>query len=47
LIYDALGGRFETLNVAWDPENPLNGLSPTIKDLSVHAQAKTGPACAA
>ena len=25
LIYDALGGRFETMTYAWDPENPLNG----------------------
>ncbi len=47
LIYDGLGSRFETLNVAWDPENPLTGRSPTIKDLSLHVQAKSGPACAA
>jgi adenylyltransferase/sulfurtransferase len=47
LIYDALASRFETLNVAWDPENPLTGKSPTIKDLSMHARAKPGPACAA
>jgi len=47
LIYDALESRFETLNVSWDPENPLNGRNPTIKDLSSHAQTKSGPACAA
>ena len=47
LIYDALASRFETLNVSWDPENPLNGRNPTIKDLSSHAQTKSGPACAA
>jgi len=47
LIYDALESRFETLNVAWDPENPLNGRNPTIKDLSSHARGKSGPACAA
>jgi adenylyltransferase/sulfurtransferase len=27
--------RFETLNYAWDPGNPLSGEKPTIKDLSV------------
>ncbi len=48
LIYDALGSRFETLTLAWDPDNPLTGRNPTITDLSVHAGAgKTGPACAA
>ncbi len=47
LIYDALESRFETLTLAWDPENPLTGRNPTIKDLSMHAQAKSGPACAA
>lgn len=36
VIYDALAGRFDTLNVSWDPDNPLNGRSPTIKDLSTH-----------
>ena len=36
LIYDALGGRFETMSYAWDPENPLNGREPTIKDLNIH-----------
>lgn len=38
LMYDALGARFETLNIAWDPENPLNGRAPTIKDLAIHKQ---------
>jgi adenylyltransferase/sulfurtransferase len=47
LIYDALAARFESLNVAWDPENPLTGRSPTITDLSVHANTSAGPACAA
>jgi molybdopterin/thiamine biosynthesis adenylyltransferase len=47
LMYDALGARFETLNVAWDPENPLTGRNPTIKDLSIHSGAGSGPACAA
>ncbi len=47
LIYDALATRFETLNVAWDPENPLNGRYPTIKDLSMHVRAKPGSVCVA
>ena len=47
LIYDALAARFEVLTVAWDPENPLTGRHPTIRDLSIHAGAGAGPACAA
>jgi molybdopterin-synthase adenylyltransferase len=37
LMIDARAMRFETLRYAWDPENPLSGEHPTIKDLSVHA----------
>lgn len=47
LIYDAKGGRFESVNVAWDPDNALSGLAPTIHDLSLHRATGTGPACAA
>jgi adenylyltransferase/sulfurtransferase len=47
LIYDGLAARFESLNVAWDPENPLTGRSQTITDLSIHANKSAGPACAA
>lgn len=36
LIYDGLGARFETVNIAWDPDNPLTGTNPTIHDLSGH-----------
>ena len=36
LIYDGLGGRFESVNIGWDPDNPLTGTSPTIHDLSIH-----------
>jgi adenylyltransferase/sulfurtransferase len=36
LIYDALQSRFERITIAWDPENPLNGRNPQIKDLSIH-----------
>ena len=37
LMIDARDLRFETLNYAWDPGNPLSGMTPTIRDLSVHA----------
>ena len=37
LMVDARAMRFETLNYAWDEDNPLSGEKPTIKDLSVHA----------
>ncbi|MDX2259630.1 MAG: molybdopterin-synthase adenylyltransferase MoeB [Hyphomicrobiaceae bacterium] len=46
LLYDALAARFETINVAWDPDNPLSGRAPTITDLSHHAAAVVAPACA-
>jgi adenylyltransferase/sulfurtransferase len=39
IIYDAKAARFETVNVAWDPDNPLSGRAPTILSLSVHAPA--------
>ena len=37
LMVDARAMRFETLNYAWDPGNPLSGEKPTIRDLSGHA----------
>jgi adenylyltransferase/sulfurtransferase len=37
IIYDAKAARLETVSIAWDPENPLSGRSPTIRDLSIHA----------
>jgi adenylyltransferase/sulfurtransferase len=36
LMIDARGMRFETLSYAWDPDNPLSGKKPTIRDLSAH-----------
>ncbi|HMA55930.1 MAG TPA: molybdopterin-synthase adenylyltransferase MoeB [Pseudolabrys sp.] len=36
LMIDARSMRFETLSYAWDPNNPLNGNTPTIKHLSQH-----------
>jgi len=46
LIYDARGARFQTVNIAWDPNNPLNGENPTILDLSAHEEGGDG-VCAA
>jgi molybdopterin-synthase adenylyltransferase len=46
MIYDALAARFETLSIAWDEENPLNGRHPTITDLSAHS-GKLNSTCAA
>ena len=37
LMIDARGMRFETLGYVWDPDNPLSGVNPTIRDLSAHA----------
>jgi adenylyltransferase/sulfurtransferase len=37
LMVDTRALRFETLNYAWDPGNPLSGETATIKDLSGHA----------
>ncbi len=43
LIYDALGTRFQSININWDPNNPLSGNTATITDLSIHA-AENPPA---
>jgi adenylyltransferase/sulfurtransferase len=37
LMIDTHTMRFETVEYAWDPGNPLSGEAPTIRDLSVHA----------
>ncbi len=37
IMVDARAMRFETLRYSWDPENPLSGKFPTIRDLSGHA----------
>jgi molybdopterin-synthase adenylyltransferase len=37
LMVDARSMRFETLDYAWDPGNPLSGERPAIRDLSAHA----------
>ena len=44
LTYDALGMRFREVRLRRDPNCPLCGTSPTIKDLSIH-RAGGGAAC--
>ena len=34
--YDAREARFHEVGYGWDPENPLSGRNPTIRDLTVH-----------
>lgn len=46
LIYDAKGGRFESVRIAWDPENALSGRNPMIGDLSIHEGTAPAAACA-
>lgn len=41
LIYDARSPSFQEVQIPWDPDNPLSGKAPTIKDLSIHANAST------
>jgi sulfur-carrier protein adenylyltransferase/sulfurtransferase len=44
LTYDALGMRFREVRLRRDPNCPLCGGHPTIKDLSIHREG--GAACA-
>jgi adenylyltransferase/sulfurtransferase len=47
LIYDALGTTFRKVRVRPDPECPLCGTSPSIRDLSMHRRgASSAEACA-
>ncbi|HXF55916.1 MAG TPA: molybdopterin-synthase adenylyltransferase MoeB [Hyphomicrobiaceae bacterium] len=39
LVYNALAGRFDEIRYEWDPRNPLSGVEPSIRDLSIHAEA--------
>jgi bacteriocin biosynthesis cyclodehydratase domain-containing protein len=45
LTYDALGMRFREVRLRRDPNCPLCGASPTIKDLSIHLSGNA--ACSA
>jgi molybdopterin-synthase adenylyltransferase len=47
VLYDARACRFNEIRIAWDPDNPLSGKNPTIRDLSIHAGADRGAVCAA
>ena len=47
MIYDALSTRFDSFKFGWDPDNPLSGKNPTIRDMSIHATGVAEPACAA
>jgi adenylyltransferase/sulfurtransferase len=47
LMYEALSARFQTIVLKWDPDNPLNGNSPNIHDLSIHKLPPLEPVCAA
>jgi adenylyltransferase/sulfurtransferase len=47
LIYDGLATRFDTVSFAWDPDNPLSGRNPTIRDLGIHLAGQPAPVCAA
>lgn len=38
LMFDAREMRFETLRYEWNPDNPLSGKNPTIRNLAVHAR---------
>src|SRR5438046_3965615 len=42
LMVDSRAMRFETLNYAWDPANPLSGETPTITSLSSRPAARPG-----
>jgi adenylyltransferase/sulfurtransferase len=44
LTYDALGMRFREVRLRRDPNCPLCGSNPTIKDLSIHHEGSA--ACA-
>ena len=46
LTYDALGMRFREVRLRRDPNCPLCGTSPTIKDLSIHREGASA-ACEA
>lgn len=45
IIYDARACRFQSVNVAWDPNNPLTGENPTITDLSIHTGQPIAESC--
>jgi molybdopterin-synthase adenylyltransferase len=42
LLYNALSARFTEITIPWNPDNPLSGREPTIRDLSIHAGGDDG-----
>ena len=42
LTYDSLGMRFREVRLRRDPNCPLCGASPTIKDLTIHMAGNAG-----
>jgi len=44
LTYDALGMRFREVRLRRDPNCPLCGSSPTIKDLTIHHEGSAARA---
>ena len=42
LLYDGLNARFSEISYQWDPDNPLTGRAPRIRDLSYYNQANGG-----
>lgn len=46
LVWDALAARFQEIRYTWDCDNPLNGDTPTITDLSSHDGTPQGAVCA-
>ena len=46
MVWDALAAEFQEVRYAWNPNNPLSGTTPSIRDLSIHKSA-SGDVCAA
>ena len=47
ILWDARAARCTEIRIAWDPDNPLSGKAPSIRDLSIHAAGAQGAVCAA
>ena len=47
LIYDALSARFQEVRYNWDRDNPLSGVLPSIRDLTIHRASRDAEVCAA
>ncbi len=47
LIYDALSAGSTLIDIPWNPDNPLNGVNPSLHDLSVHETKDNADICPA